>query len=402
MKLIDKSQCTGCGACANICKKSAITMINDDEGFLVPHIDQNLCIECSACLRVCPCINDIKKTEIQSVFAVQLKNENLLMNSTSGGAFTAIAMDILNKNGVVYGCVWDEKYNAVFQRTETIKGLEPMRGSKYVSSYAGDVFPEIKKYLTEGRSVLFAGLACQNAGLKSYLQEEYENLYSVDFLCGGTPSPLAFREYLKTICDDNYKELNLKFRDKTQKGWGVHISFNSNHKNFHQQPYINSYFRSYYEKMFHRRCCFDCRYKYTDRTTDITIGDFWGIQKYHSGLDIKKGVSVFFINSEKGQHIFNNIKDKLYFIPSNIKNASDENALSLRRDPSNKGIKISAERGHIFNDLKKNGWNGIKKYLSVKERLRFFVMLTFPYPLINFIKKIKKIFRNTKKLLEVF
>ena len=370
MNLVSKEECTGCGACAKSCPKQAIQFRDDLEGFPTPFIAADLCVDCGICQDVCPAVNMPETNRVRTAYAAQLLDREALMESTSGGIFTALARAIFQREGLVYGCVWDHKYNAVFGRAEKEKDIIPMRGSKYVWSWAGDVFQEIKDFLKAGRIVLFTGMPCQVAGLRSFLRKDYANLYCVSFFCGGAPSPLAFREYLKTITKDvSFEELDFKFRDKKKFGVGVNISYQGKGEREYQSFVRNSYFFAYHKKVMHRRPCYHCRYRYKDRIDDLTFGDFWGVSQYHEEFDIRAGVSALLVNSDKGEELFEQIRDQLQVSPTKAAYIAEANNLTLGNNQVN--FKLFRFRNAFFKTLKKKGWSSAeKRYLFGMARLR--------------------------------
>lgn len=388
MELAAHDICTGCGACAKACPKQAIVYKDDNEGFPTPYIQKDKCIECGLCRKVCPAINMPKTNTIKVAYAAQALDHDMLKDSTSGGLFTVFAREIFRRNGVVFGCVWDEQYNAVVKCATNEDEIKPMRGSKYVWSWAGDAFPKVKEYLESGRTVMFVGLPCQVAGLKNFLRKDYENLFLVDFFCGGSPSPLAFREYLKTITVNvPLDKLNFKFRDKEKFGVGVNISYEGVHGRVHQSFIRNPYFFSYHTKIFHRLPCYHCQYRYIHRVEDITMGDFWEVEKYHKEFDIKAGVSSLLVNSDKGLQLFNSVKDKLQLTETQLESIAGWNNLTL--GDQRKVFKTVSFRKDFFVVLKTSGWKTAeKRFLYNKVRLKLWVKHKIPTRCIPLLKKL--------------
>ena len=389
IKLADSSICTGCGACKKVCPKQAIDFRDDDEGFPTPYIQADKCVECGICNKVCPALHMPETHSIQTAYAAQLLDREALKDSTSGGLFTAFAREIFRRDGVVYGCVWDREYNAVIRKAENEDEMKPMRGSKYVWSWAGDTFPEIKEYLEADRMVLFTGLPCQVAGLKNYLRKDYENLYLLDFLCSGTPSPIAFKEWLNTFCESkDYPELNLKFRDKNLYGVGVHITYNGQKKKKHNtgEHIRNPYYYSFYIKLIDRKSCFHCSYGTAERVSDITICDYWGIGKYHQEFNISKGVSGLMVNSNKGRDLVESVRGGNILVETEIEYISEANNLSLQEI---KEIKPPSYRDEFFKTLKTKGWTAAeRKYLYNKTRLKLWMKMKIPAKYVPMIKKL--------------
>lgn len=394
MELAAHDICTGCGACAKACPRQAIRYKNDDEGFPTPYIEKDECVECGLCNKICPALHMPKMSTILATYAAQALDRNVLKDSTSGGLFTVFAREIFSRNGIVYGCIWDEQYNAVIKRAEREEEIAPMRGSKYVWSWAGDTFPEIKKYLEAGRTVLFTGLPCQVAGLKNYLRKDYENLYLLDCLCSGTPSPLAFGKYLDTICKpEERKSLNLKFRDKDPYGVGVHITYKGKSKKclLRVEHITNPYYYSFYSHLIDRRSCYVCPYGTDNRVSDFTICDYWGISNYHNDIDIKAGVSALMVNSAKGTMLLEQVKSALNLIPSRIEKIAKENNLLCNGHRRNR--KIPPIRDKFFGELRNSNWKTAeKKFLYDKTRLKQWIKqwikVTIPPKYLREIKRI--------------
>lgn len=214
--ICNTSECTGCMACANICPYHAISVVQDEEGFDRPKIDQKLCMDCGLCQKTCPINYHPSITEPKKIFSGWSSNESVRMGSSSGGAFTEIARPILEEGGVVFGCVLNENLKAEHSYVETLNDLtHKLCGSKYVQSRIGKSYVTAKNFLKQGRKVLFSGTPCQIAGLKNYLRKDYDNLITVDLICHGVPSPIVFEDYKKFISTHERMEItDVKFRCK--------------------------------------------------------------------------------------------------------------------------------------------------------------------------------------------
>ena len=238
IKITDKKDCCGCAACVQRCPKQCISLKEDGEGFLYPVVDESLCVGCGLCEKVCPIINRPEKLPVKEVLAVKNRNEDERMASSSGGVFVALAKKVIDQGGVVFGAVFDENWEVKHTYAESMGGVRPMMGSKYVQSRIGDTFRQAEKFLKDGRKVLFTGSPCQITALHNYLRKDYPNLLSVDFLCHGVPSPGVWRRYLdevfdrsarraaagkNTVLSSSLKSLpvitGIDFRDKTLHGW---------------------------------------------------------------------------------------------------------------------------------------------------------------------------------------
>ena len=388
MKLADMNTCTGCGACLNACSKGAIIFKEDKDGFPGPIIQTEKCVECGLCARVCPAMNMPETYDIKEAYAAQLVDKEVLQRSTSGGVFSAFSKEIFRRDGIVYGCVWDENYNAVIKKAANKDELDPMHGSKYVWSRAWDTFSEIKSYLENGRTVLFSGLPCQAAGLRNYLGRDYDCLYIITFFCGGAPSPLALHAYLKTITGNlPLSQLDLKFRDKSKDGAGIQVAYNKNNKRVFESYVGNSYYYSFAKKVCLRLPCYHCQFRYKSRVEDITMGDYWGIEKYHSEFDIKGGVSAVLINTDKGMDLWNIVRKDLKVSKTDVHNIAKHNNLTL--DEKKTEYKIPEIREDFFRTMKHDGWKAAdKKYLWDKERTRLWIRSVVPKGIKPMLKKL--------------
>lgn len=226
IEIIEKKYCTGCEACLNVCPHAAIMMVRDHEGFDYPSIYSDKCVDCGLCVKVCPVLHyediaDKRKiyNDVQKAIAAKTNCEEWRRVSSSGGVFPAIANYILEHGGVVAGAAFDEHFDVHHVIINDKKDLIKVQASKYAQSRIKYIYKEIKKYLTDGRLVLFTGMACQIEGLKSYLRKEYSNLYTADLICMGIPSPGVWRGYLDTTFQgESIRHVN--FKDKTY-GWRV-------------------------------------------------------------------------------------------------------------------------------------------------------------------------------------
>lgn len=303
----DKKLCCGCAACVQQCPKQCISMQEDDEGFLYPRVDLSICIDCGLCEKVCPVINQGAERNPIEVFAAVNKNDSIRMQSSSGGIFTALAEQIIQEEGVVFGARFDEKWEVKHDYTETIKGLNDFRGSKYIQSRIGDTFKQAEFFLKAGRKVMFTGTPCQIAGLRLFLRKEYENLLTVDIICHGVPSPMIWRKYLEDKTKRQGMEYiqSISFRDKGT-GW-KNYSFNIKYKkgdserSFSEYASQNIFMKGFLADLYLRPSCYACPAKKLKSGSDITLGDFWGIQHIKPELDDDKGLAAIIINTKKGE-----------------------------------------------------------------------------------------------------
>ena len=315
IEIKNKTNCCGCYACYNICPKNAIEMKEDEKGFKYPVIDKDKCINCGLCEKICPILN--KKNEIENdinVYACYNKNEEERINSSSGGIFILIAKEIIKKGGVVFGACLDEKFNVIHTYVETEEDLKKFMGSKYVQSVIGDNYRKAKKFLDNGRIVLFTGTPCQIEGLKSYLQKDYKNLYTQDLICHGVPSPMVWNKY-KTYREntDKANTENIYFRNK-DAGWKLfNMKFVYGKKEYKKNQTKDLFMQTFLRNTILRDSCYDCNFKKKHRESDITLADFWGVERELPEMDDNKGTSIVVLHSKNGKKLFELIKDKLEY-----------------------------------------------------------------------------------------
>lgn len=354
IEIQDKHNCCGCGACVQICPKGCISLAEDNEGFLYPFVDKSICVDCGLCERVCPVLQQTAPRRPLHVYAAINPNENIRMQSSSGGIFTMLAENVIEAGGVVFGARFDEKWEVVHDYTETKEGLAAFRGSKYVQSQIGNSYQQAKQFLQAGRKVLFSGTPCQVAGLKRFLRKEYENLWTIDVVCHGVPSPLVWRRYLdefilrpkgaagkNTVLSSlkgNPVLTGLNFRDK-QMGWKKYgfvalgmsadkadqnsvSSLNGQDKMLlHETLDKNLFMQVFLKNLCLRPSCADCPAKSGKSGSDITIADFWGINRYLPDWDDDKGTSLVLINSEKGMAYFEQVRRNVKFTETTYEQA---------------------------------------------------------------------------------
>lgn len=358
----DKEQCSGCSACVNVCAHNVLHLVKDEEGFLYPEKNNN-CINCGLCERVCP-YNDDNKDYIQSstpsVYASYSKKER--EHSSSGGIFYVIGKSVIEKGGVVYGAAFNEDLKLQHQEANTIEELERLRGSKYIQSDMHFTFREIKTKLNSSIPVLFCGTPCQVAGLRSYLRKEYDNLFTIDVVCDGVPSQWMFdqhREHLEH--KHNAKLVSYSFRDN--KGWsGCEIAEfetkNGKRKTKVTPTYVLSpYLYSFLYGYTYRYSCYKCRFAKIPRQGDITLGDFWGVEKYKPMIDKTSGVSAVIINSEKGNQLWNSVKDGLIWEKSNLQEVCSKNTNIYRCHG-----RIPMIRKNIYKNVKLRGYKSVAEH----------------------------------------
>ena len=326
--IVNKVDCCGCNGCTNVCPKECISMEIDNEGFWYPKVDKSKCINCDLCVKVCPIINT-PKIENEAVIAYACKNKelNVRVNSSSGGVFSLLCKDVIECGGVVFGAAYDENFDVRHIYAETIEDCNQFRGSKYVQSKIGDTYKQAKKFLNEGRTVLFSGTQCQIKGLNLYLMKRYENLISVDIVCHGVPSPKVFKSY-KELLVKRYKGniKDIRFRDK-RKGWKEfsYVTEFDNGKVYSETLKEDIYMKGFLKDLYLRPSCYKCTSKnYTDGS-DLSLADYWGVQNIHPEFDDDKGISLVIANTAKGKQAIKRISDNIDIIETDLEYAITHN-----------------------------------------------------------------------------
>ena len=305
ISILDKTHCCGCGACASACPKQCITMTEDNEGFLYPNVNEGICINCGLCEKVCNELHPYERRAPEQVLAAINKNEEIRLKSSSGGIFYILAERTIRDGGVVFGARFDKNWQVVIDYAEDMKGVEAFMGSKYVQSRIEHAYIDVKRFLAEGREVLFSGTPCQVAGLHKFLRKPYENLLAVDFICHGTPSPKVWRIYINEVVNRSQVINSIEFRNKT-KGWknfSFRLRYNEEDNTLSMlSPFQqNHYMKAFLQDITLRPSCYGCKAKGGSSHSDITIADFWGINTVFPEMDDDKGTGLVFVNTEKGK-----------------------------------------------------------------------------------------------------
>lgn len=347
----DKNECCGCRACEQICPKKCIRMVKI-EGFLYPQINKNDCINCKMCEQICQMnqTEKLKHKEKKSVFAAWNAKEAGIASSTSGGMFPALSDLIIEDGGIVYGAVLEiNSKEVLIKRAETLNDREAMRKSKYVWSNTENTYSEIKKELNNGRKVLFSGTPCQVAGLRSFLRRDYEKLFCIDIICHGMPSNIVFQsyvEYLEREYHSGIRKFEFRYKKEGIMKSCYHIEF-ENGVVLEEGLGENAYSRTYNSLIAHMPMCNQCPYATGDRVSDITIGDFWGIEKIDSKSMNASGTSMVIINTKKGEELWENSLKKISYHEEDINEAMKCNPALCRpnkRHPWKKGFMKCIER----------------------------------------------------------
>lgn len=371
INITDKSKCCGCCACVDACAHHAISLKTDIEGFWYPVVDKNSCVDCGLCDKACPELNigNLKKNDYPKpahTIAAVNKKMNVRWNSTSGGAFSALAEAMYEQGGYVSGAIYNEDFSVRNYVSNNPEDLDKLRSSKYLQSKAEGLYKEIRALLRKGEHVLACGTPCQMAALRSFLGKEYENLIIVDFICRGVNSPKVYRKYLDSL-ERRYggKVVYVKAKNK-ELGWRNltrKVVFD-NGKAYYGVHMQDDFRRGYHTNVYCRPSCYSCQYKGFPRIADITIADYWGIEKVDKNLDNDIGTSMILLNSKKGEAYFERVKDKLEWEETKFESVLPGN-IALRKpiEPA----KIDREK--FFADLDRETFEYVtEKYFPLKAK----------------------------------
>lgn len=315
IEIQNKIDCCGCNACADVCTHNAIAFRIDNEGFWYPKVDESKCVSCGLCDSVCPMLNselgDNYRREPR-VVAAYAKNEEIRLDSTSGGLHSTIASKFYAKGGYVGGAIFNDDHSVKHFISDKVEDLERIRSSKYLQSNMTGLYREVRLLLREGKEVFFCGTPCQIQALHNFLRKKYSNLITCDFVCLGVNSPKVFLSYMNMLERRfNSKATKIKFKNK-DRGWhnfSLRVDFADG------QAYCEDKSHDYYfvgyckDHLFVRPSCYNCQFRKFPHHSDITLADFWGIEKLDQSMDQDKGTSLLFINTLQGDAVFSTVKD---------------------------------------------------------------------------------------------
>ena len=387
--LADISLCTGCGACVSSCPRHCLILQADAEGFAYPVLsDSSACSHCGLCTNTCPLQKKESSTEDRYplAYAVQCTDSTIRTDSSSGGVFSLLALDVLSYGGTVYGAAYDNSFHVIHIPVTEASELHRLRGAKYAQSDLGTTFRDIKTRLIAGQQVLFSGTPCQVAGLQAYLNHEYDNLLCVDFVCHGVPSPAVWQQYVAYRAGiDNNGNLpqSVNLRSKIT-GWSRYQYCNlfcyPNSKIHIAQTAQSPFMQLFVNDCISRPSCEHCMFKGYHRCSDITLGDFWGIWDILPEMDDNNGTSVVLLHSQKALNIYQRLSGNMVSRPVSLDQASCQNPSMLYASPGN------PLRNQIFSALQKGDWERCLKLLQ-SPRSNIF------YRILNRVKRLcKKVF----------
>lgn len=401
IQLCDHNLCTGCMACKQKCKHGAIST-ETIHGFTYPAIITEKCKKCGQCMKVCPILNihDIKGNShklAKTCLAAWNKSLNVRENSSSGGTFSAFAEHILSMGGVVFGAAWNSRMELKHIAVNKVEDLECIRRSKYVQSDVNSTYNQTEKLLKENKPVLYCGTHCQIAGLKFFLKRNYENLYLIDILCQGVPSPLLLKKYFAEI-ETEYKSkiCDCNFRSK-KKAWRCGLSLEISLENGRKIERVlsrNEYYNAFYNELFMRESCYNCVFKTCGRGfySDITLADFWRLGDKMPLVEedhYEKGISAIIINTPHGKNLFESCRDKISVIERSWEEFATNGGLTISHKPAYNKEALEFLRNHSWHETQQ-----IFFPIGRKRLLYDFLLLLFGEKL---LRKVKKCF---KKVLE--
>lgn len=380
--------CTSCGACEKACVNRNVVLTEKENGFTYASCNYE---DCYACSFICPQNIELKTFRSNHSYALQIKNESELINSTSGGAFSAISQYVFHKGGVVYGAVYDDDLRVYHKCAFSMADIQYMHGSKYVFSDFSSNLSDVKKYLQDGRLVFIVGLPCQIAGAISYFGNTYTNLLTADLVCNGVPSYKLWRAYIQALeRKKKIQVIDYKFRDKHKYGLShtVVISFLKDGK-VKKKTIKNRKEITYYEAFAKQNCsndvCYHCKYNKMDRIADFTFGGFWAIDEVNTKLDSYKGVSLVLANTTNAERILEYAKKycEIETYPLNVGTLHNP-ALIKNVD--------SIKKDDIFKSLDKMGYDiTAKTYFPATNKVRSLLSeVSFVVQVYNIIQRLLK------------
>lgn len=369
IQIFDKKKCCGCLACVQKCPQQCISVYEDKEGFLYPKVELDKCINCHLCEKVCPYVTQNEAHKPLICYAAKNLSELIRRESSSGGVFTPVAEYVIAKGGVVFGARFNQNWQVQHSYTENRDGIEPFRGSKYVQSYIGETFKQTESFLKKGRIVLFSGTPCQILGLKNFLRKEYENLITLEIVCHGVPSPKIWKEYFKSLELSNIGTVSHKDKLSGWKGYSFSVKDISNKILFVEKAYENKYLIAFSRNLILRPSCFMCPAKSGKSRADITLADYWGIEKFYPQMDDDIGTSFVCCNSQKGLNIIDNLKQEFQLVTANYQNSIIYNSCIEKSTDEPKDRKLFWDSYNeigitVVNSLKNKKQNILKRIIK--------------------------------------
>lgn len=392
LDILKMNKCCGCGACINVCPQKALTYSNDKYGFTIPAINLNLCIDCGKCLRICP-ETESEEYKPQLAYAAMNKNKKERLKASSGGVFGLVAKYVIQSSGVVYGAKMDHDFKVLHSSADNDVALNDLLRSKYVQSFMGETYSHILNDLKSGKKVLFSGTPCQVAAVRKMIPLKFkDNLFLIDIVCHGVPSQRFFDSYLEYISDKEGKVNFYQFRAKRTVNNGMNCFFSygteTGHKrikNWPEDTFNYLYMKSY----IYRDSCYQCKFAKENRPGDITLCDYWSWTEYHNEFPAGSTVSAILINTDKGNTLFEAVKDDLYVVETKIDDIKRHNGCLVQ--PSEK----PQIRDQLLDNWLKNGFEPLDinyKSKSKKSILKYKIMRIIPASIMSQLVSVRKRF----------
>lgn len=336
-KICDEKDCFGCAACIDKCPVSCIHFEQNSIGHFIPKIDTTQCIDCKSCVMVCPANHVPERKMPHTVYAAWRKDESLRIQSSSGGIATALSEHTIKQGGVVYGAAFVPGFKFKHTRCTSLDDLNAIRGSKYVQSDMRDIYKQMAIDLKNGVKVLYIGTPCQVVGVKNTFQDKYDNLTTIDLVCHGVPSNAMLIDSLPH--DVLFQEADrVDFRENNK----FLFSIKKEHNILLSRPLSKDfYYKGFFTGLFYRDSCYSCPFAQAARVGDLTLGDFWGINRAMIPIDPQTGISLCLVNSKSGACLYNQIQSEIDAIPRPYEEALKHNE-QLRKP------KTLSFRGRIF------------------------------------------------------
>ncbi len=388
IEIKNKEDCCGCNACTVICPNKCISMSNDEEGFFYPTVDKEICIDCNLCENVCPILKKrviiVKRFEVPIIYAAYNSDMEVRLDSTSGGIFSALAEKIFFMKGYVAGAIFNEDHTVSHIITNNRERLSEIRSSKYLQSFTNSLYSDVEHLLENKEKVLVCATPCQITALYAYLNREYDDLITCDFICKGVNSPKVFIKYIEMLEQQyNSRVVRIKFKNKTF-GWhrfSTKIDF-ANGKSYIKDRYNDLFMIGYLQSgNFARPSCYTCNFKGFPQKADITLADFWGIENIDPSMDQDCGTSLIMINSDKGFSFFESLGDAIF---------------------KKEFKKEDAEKGNLAMNFPLKAINNDRKAFFEALDMHSFKQVAkkfFPIPL-NLMQKMRTKFRSIKRFFK--
>lgn len=392
ISILSPEDCCGCRACGDVCPTGAISFNEDSEGFLYPRVDSSICILCGKCTRICPELNLCLNPKASDATAAYAKDSQARQAGSSGGIFGLLAQRFCDEGGFVYGAAFDSNLQLIHVKARNSAEIQPILRSKYIQSNTSGIYHDAISELQKGKKVLFSGTPCQCNAIRNAVGPKLsELLTTVEVICHGVPSQSLFNKSINWLENRrNCRITSFAFRSKYPKA-------------LHPQAYSFTYIKDgdtrvvnglHYQNPFYfgfqkyitlRPSCYNCKWARPERSADITLGDFWGIEKYCPDLNAKEGVSMAIINSEKGQELIDKIVNGNRLFTKNLPIAvAIENNGCLSSPTPRK-----PSRDAFFAALAKEPFNEVaKRFLVPRRKWIFDIYYGLPAPLRKVVRKI--------------